>query len=85
MLEDAILTHVTVTQLLARLDTADRELLVMALHYEQPDDYAGPWPATLRDVGQFIGTKYFGQPISEGRVRARRREIVTFLQHATEL
>jgi hypothetical protein len=77
---DMLLLRVSIDQVLATLPVADRELVLLCSGLEAPEDYQGPWPATLAAVGNYIGKKYDSGPLSEGAIRARRNKLFAGLQ-----
>lgn len=75
MNESAHLDTIAIATELARLRPWERDMVVMITGYEQPEDYAGPWPATYAHIGRYIGEKYEGRALSEAAIRYRRDQL----------
>jgi hypothetical protein len=76
MFEDTILSRVSIDAALSALTPIERDIMRMLFAYEQPSDYDGQWPPTLSLVGKYVGRKYHGKPMSEGRVAKVRDGIL---------
>jgi len=74
--EDQILNRIAIEAALALLDPADRELIVLAFHYERAPDWDGNWPPSLSEIGRVWGLRWEGTPLSEATIRYKRDEII---------
>lgn len=73
MSEDRILDAVSVEALLEKLQPADAEMLILIFRIQAPPDgWLGRWPPTYEQIGDYIGRKYEGRPLSEAAIRYRR-------------
>lgn len=79
MNEDEILDRVAVERLLARLDEADRLLLLMVHGIEFPPDW-GARPVTFTTIGAYLGLRFEGAPLSEAAIRNRRKVLLSHLR-----
>lgn len=76
MTEDQILTQIAVEQALALLSPADAMMMRLIHRLEVPEDWGNrAWPAKYEAIGNFIGIKYEGAPLSEATIRYRRDAI----------
>lgn len=81
MNEDQILDHVSVERLLATLGAADAEMLILIFRIKAPPDgWTGRWPPTYEQIGDYIGRKYEGRPLSEAAIRYRRDAVFAVLR-----
>lgn len=70
--EDRVLLSISLRQALARyFDERDQQILMLYFQLEQPDDFDEGWPPTYASVGRYVGTRLYGEPITEGSVRYR--------------
>jgi len=69
--EDAVLLQVALEQALAYFEERDRQILRLYFRLHEPDDYTGVWPPTYESVGDYVGRRLLGEPITEGSVRYR--------------
>ena len=69
--ESDLLDRIAIDTELNRLAPPDRAAIVLRVAYAIPDDYAGLWPAYHPEIGHYVGSKYYGKPISETRIQHR--------------
>lgn len=73
MNEDQLLIKVDIETALARLDPADRDMMVLIYRLERPVDWGRRrWPPTYDDIGDYVGRKHEHGPLSEAAIRYRR-------------
>lgn len=73
MNEDLVLTQVDVERALAKLSPEDRAMIVLVFRVDIPADWGKrPWPPKYTDIGDYIGRKFRGSPLSEAAIRYRR-------------
>jgi hypothetical protein len=84
MLEDLILTRLSIDAALTKLTPVERDVMRMLYAYDQPDDYNDQWPPTLTLVGVYVGQRHFGRRISEGRVAKIRDLVLARWAHALD-
>jgi hypothetical protein len=72
--------RIDIERSLDMLEPADREMMVLIFRLEiQPEDWGKrPWPAKYDDIGDYIGRKYEGSPLSEAAIRYRRQVVFQF-------
>jgi hypothetical protein len=84
MLDDEIINDIAIRQALSNLLPEDRDLISLVYNFDRPEDYEGPWPATLSHIGEYIGRKYKGRPLAEATVRLRRDAVLRSWAQARE-
>lgn len=73
MTEDMILNQIDVENELKKLNPADREMLLLMFKLYKPDDWTGRWPPKLAQIGDYIGRKFEGKPLTEAAIRYRKK------------
>lgn len=77
--ENEMLARVSVEQVLARLNEADRVMLNMIYEIEFPEDW-GNLPVTYTNIGAYIGKRFEGKALSEAAIRYRRDVLIRVLR-----
>lgn len=75
-----ILTLIELENVLGKLPDADREMLLLLFRVEMPEDWRWPWPPRVSQIGEYIGYKYEGRPLSEAAVRYRKKVLLESMQ-----
>lgn len=74
MNEDALINKITVAQYIARLKSPETRLLLLLVYgIDCPKDWNPDerWPPTYAAVGDYIGRRFRGRPLSEATIRYR--------------
>ena len=74
--ESDLLDRIAIDIELERLSPINEALIQLRTPYRPPADYAGPWPPRKDAIGEYVGLKYLGRPISATRVQERIRRIL---------
>ena len=73
MSEDQILLQIDIDRALALLPPADRVMIELIFRVSVPADWGErDWPPTYTDIGDYLGRKFEGSPLSEAAIRYRR-------------
>jgi hypothetical protein len=74
--EDALLAQIDLENLLAALPESRRVMMELLYRLREPDDWVRPWPPTIEEVGDYIGRRFEGVPLSEATIRYRRNAVL---------
>lgn len=62
------------------LQPEERELILLMYKLWKPEDWKGRWPPKSSQIGDYIGRKFRGKPLSESAVRYRKKIVIEALR-----